>query len=117
MVTATRFDARLRSDDQLSDCPPTLYEGTLGFDPVFPAIPPPTFPPQFFGLRGRTMLATVDLCLVDLTNAPSGLGGSIRIQKPDGAYAIYLVPTTDPNASPFRVATADGVKAVRLLTS
>lgn len=74
------------------------------------------FPAQFFGLKGRTATATVDLCLVAAVDAPTGIGGVPLIQKGGATYAAYLVETTDPNASPFRFRTTTGTKAVRLKT-
>lgn len=71
------------------------------------------FPAQFAGLR--YFLGTVkELCLVALGDAPAG--DQWRIRKGGTDYAVYLVDTTDPNASQVRVHTNDGVKAARLKT-
>lgn len=71
------------------------------------------FPTQFAGLR--YFLGTVkELCLVALGDAPSG--DQVRIRKGGTDYALYLVDTTDPNASQVRIRTNDGTKAVRLKT-
>jgi len=71
------------------------------------------FPTQFAGLR--YFLGTVkELCLVALGDAPAG--DQWRIRKGGTDYAVYLVDTTDPNASQVRVHTNDGVKAARLKT-
>lgn len=112
----TLFDPWLRSDDQLSSRGPTLYDGVLGFDPFSPAIPPVLFPPQMFGLRGRTASGTVDLCLVNIGDAGVGFGGVLEIWKAGLLLAIYLVDPNDPFASPFRIQTTTGTKAVRLKT-
>jgi hypothetical protein len=76
----------------------------------------PGFPAQFFGLKARTAAATVNLCLVAEADAPAGMGGVLKILKGATNYAVYLVETSDPNASPIRVKTSTGVKAVRLKT-
>lgn len=71
------------------------------------------FPAQFAGLR--YFLGTVkELCLVALGDAPAG--DQWRIRKGGTDYAVYLVDTTDPNASQVRIRTSDGVKAARLKT-
>jgi hypothetical protein len=71
------------------------------------------FPTQFAGLR--YFLGTVkELCLVALSDAPAG--DQWRIRKGGTDYAVYLVDTTDPNASQVRVHTNDGLKAARLKT-
>jgi len=72
------------------------------------------FPTQYSGLRVRGVSATLDLCLVDTADAPSG--DTPRIQKGGVTYALYLVDTTDPLASPVRIGTGAGTKAVRLKT-
>ena len=71
------------------------------------------FPTQFSGLR--YFLGTVkELCLVALGDAPAG--PQWRINKGGTDYAVYLVDTTDPNASQVRIETGAGVKAARLKT-
>lgn len=78
---------------------------------------PSTFPVQFDGLKvvdGSS--ATIDLCLVSEVDAPAGMGGVLKIRDSATTYAIYLVETTDPNASPVRVQTTTGTKAIRLKT-
>jgi hypothetical protein len=71
------------------------------------------FPTQFAGLR--YFLGTVkELCLVALGDAPAG--DQWRIRKNATDYAVYLVDTTDPNASQVRVQTSAGLKAARLKT-
>jgi hypothetical protein len=72
-----------------------------------------SFPAQFSGLR--YFLGTVrELCLVALGDAPAG--DQLRIRKGATDYAVYLVDTTDPNASQLRVQTSAGVKSLRLKT-
>lgn len=71
------------------------------------------FPAQFAGLR--YYLGTVkELCLVALGDAPAG--DQWRVRKGGTDYAVYLVDTTDPNASQVRVQTSEGLKAARLKT-
>lgn len=77
---------------------------------------PTTFPTQYPGLRVWHGGAVVELCLVAVADAPGGMGGQLRIRKGGTTYAIYLVETSDPNASPVRVATSAGIKAIRLKT-
>lgn len=70
-----------------------------------------TFPTQYSGLRIYNG-AVVELCLVATADAPTG--DCPRIRKGGTTYAVYLVDTSDPNASPVRIRTNDGTKAVRL---
>lgn len=74
------------------------------------------FPAQFFGLKAFFQSAIKDLCLVAEADAPTGMGGVFKVRKGAVNYAIYLVETTDPNASPIRVRTSTGTKAIRLKT-
>jgi len=76
----------------------------------------PAFPTQFSGFKIQKTGSTIELCLVATADAPTGMGGSIRINKNGTVYALYLVETTDPNASPVRVQTTTGIKSVRLKT-
>lgn len=55
-------------------------------------------------------------CLVAVADAPTGMGGVPRIDKNGTTYAIYLVETTDPNATPVRLQTTTGTKAIRIKT-
>jgi hypothetical protein len=72
-----------------------------------------SFPVQYAGLR--FFKGTVqELCLVDPADAPAG--DQWRVRKGGTTYAVYLVATTDPNASHVRVHTNDGIKAARLKT-
>jgi hypothetical protein len=73
----------------------------------------PGFPTQYSGLR--FFKGTVqELCLVATADAPSG--DCPRISKNGTTYAIYLVDTSDPNASHIRIAADGGTKAMRLKT-
>lgn len=72
-----------------------------------------SFPTQYAGLR--FFKGTVqELCLVALADAPAG--AQWRIDKNGTQYAVYLVDTTDPDASHIRIETPAGVKAARLKT-
>lgn len=76
----------------------------------------PVFPTQFFGVRVRKTASTIDLCLVAEADAPSGMGGVPKLNKNGTIYALYLVETGDANASPVRIQTSAGTKAIRLKT-
>ena len=78
--------------------------------------PPPSFPTQFAGLRVYYGGAVRELCLVAEADAPTGMGGVIKIDKGGTLYAVYLVETIDPDATPVRVRTTTGTKAVRIKT-
>ncbi len=68
---------------------------------------------QFAGLR--YFLGTVkELALIAVGDAPAG--DQWRIDKNGTTYAVWLVDTTDPNASQIRVQTSEGTKAARLKT-
>jgi len=73
---------------------------------------PPPFPTQYPGLRVATPGGVVELCLVAEGDAVGGL----RIDKNGTTYGVYLVDTSDGNASPFRIETPAGTKAIRLKT-
>lgn len=100
-----------------------LYPGGTGNDvylrgqgrPVDapPEEPPPSFPTQYFGLKAYYQGAVKDLCLVAEADAPSGMGGVLKVHKGGTNYVVYLVETTDPDASPVYVRTSTGVKAIR----
>lgn len=71
-----------------------------------------SFPVQFSGLR--YFKGTVkELCLVAVADAPIPVW---RVRKGTTTYAVYLVDTSDPNASGVRVKTSAGIKAARLKT-
>lgn len=80
------------------------------------AVAPSGFPTQFSGLRAYFQSAVQDLCLVAEADAPTGMGGVIKIDKNGTLYAVYLVETGDADASPIRVQTSLGTKAIRLKT-
>lgn len=76
----------------------------------------PVFPTQFSGLRtfyGGTMK---ELCLVAEGDAPSSMGGVLKVDKNGTIYAVYLVETSDTDASSVRIRTSTGTKAIRLKT-
>lgn len=84
---------------------PTVTEGPSGF------------PTQYSGMRIKGNASVLELCLVAEADAPSGMGGVFKIRVGGGlTRALYLVETTDPNASPLRIRTGTGTKAVRLKT-
>ena len=74
------------------------------------------FPTQFFGLKAFFQAASRDLCLVAEADAPTGMGAVLKLMKGGTKYVIYLVETTDPNASPVYVRTTTGTKAIRKKT-
>lgn len=75
----------------------------------------PPFPTQYAGLRMFSG-TTKELCLVAEADAPTSMGGVVKIEKGGVPYAIYLVETNDPNSSVVRVRTTTGTKALRLKT-
>jgi hypothetical protein len=76
----------------------------------------PSFPVQYSGLRAYFQGSVKELCLVIEDDAPPGIGGVPIINKNGILYAIYLVEADDPNASPIRIRTTLGTKAIRLKT-
>ena len=74
------------------------------------------FPTQYLGLKVYYHATVNDLCLVAEADANTGMGGAIVIDKNGTNYAVYLVDTTDPDASPIRVETTTGIKAIRVKT-
>lgn len=86
------------------------------YDRADAAAAPPLFPTQYAGLRTFYGAAVRELCLVATADAPAGMGAVWRILKGATTYAVYLVETTDPNASSVRLRTSAGTKAVRLKT-
>lgn len=77
---------------------------------------PATFPAQFLGLKAFFRGVINDLCLVASADRATGLGATPLVQKGATTYAIYLVETSDTNASPIRIQTSAGTKAIRLKT-
>jgi hypothetical protein len=89
-------------------------EGRPGGETAPPVIP--SFPTQYSGLRVYYHSAVNDLCLVAVADAPAGMGGVLKINKNGTDYAVYLVETSSPEASPIRVYTTSGAKAIRVKT-
>ena len=79
-------------------------------------LPSVSFPTQYPGLRTYYNGAVRSLCMVAVGDAPSGMGAVPMVRKGGVTYAVYLVETTDPNATPVRVRTTTGTKAVRIKT-
>lgn len=76
----------------------------------------PPFPAQFAGLRYWTGAAVQELSLVAVADAPTGMGGVLKVNKGGTDYAAYLVETGDANASGLRIRTSTGTKALRKKT-
>lgn len=76
----------------------------------------PAFPTQYSGFRIQTGGGMVELCLVAEADAPSGMGGVLKIKASGATRVVYLVETTDPNASALRIRTTTGTKSIRLKT-
>jgi hypothetical protein len=75
------------------------------------------FPTQYAGLKAAAAGGSVvELCLVAEADAPTGMGGVLKIRKGGVTYAVYLVETFDADASNFRISTSTGVKSIRLKT-
>lgn len=87
-------------------------------DPSIPNLPledaAVSFPTQYPGLRFYDGGAVRSLCMVAVADAPAG--DTPMVRKGGTTYAVYLVDTTDPNASSVRIGTGAGVKAIRMLT-
>lgn len=79
-------------------------------------VPSASFPTQYDGLRVYYGGSVRVLCLVAEVDAATGMGGVPKIRKGGTTYAIYLVDTTDPNASPVRIRTSTATRAVRVKT-
>lgn len=77
---------------------------------------PGGFPTQYAGLKVRKTGSTIELCMVATADAPAGMGGQVRVYKGGVTYALYLVETSDGNASPVRIRTSAGTKSIRLKT-
>ncbi len=74
------------------------------------------FPTQYQGLRTYYGGAVQELCLVAAGDAATGMGAAPMVYKGGTTYAVYLVETTDPNASSVRVRTSAGTKSIRKKT-
>jgi hypothetical protein len=57
-----------------------------------------------------------ELCLVAAGDGAVGMGGIPKIAKGGIIRDIYLVETSDPDASAIRIKTTTGIKAVRKKT-
>jgi len=71
------------------------------------------FPTQYSGLRTYYGGAVQELCLVAAGDANTGMGGAPMVRKGGTTYAVYLVDPSDPDASPVRIRTSAGTKAIR----
>ncbi len=67
-------------------------------------------------LRIRIGSSTYALCLVSNGNGNPNMGGIPHVQRGGTTYDIYLVETNDPYASPARMRTSGGTKAIRYFT-
>lgn len=74
------------------------------------------FPTQYAGFKIKLTGSTIELCMVATADAPTGMGGQVRVKRESDTLALYLVETSDPNASGVRLRTVTGVKAVRRKT-
>ena len=74
------------------------------------------FPTQFAGFRTFYSGAVKELCLVAACDGATGMGGMPMMDKNGTVYAVYLVETTDPNASHVYLRTGTATKAIRLKT-
>lgn len=74
------------------------------------------FPTQYAGLRVQTTTGMQELCFVAAGEGATGMGGVPKICKGGTIYDIYLVETTDGNASPVRIKTTTSIKAIRKKT-
>ena len=115
-----RYDARLWPDDRLRNYGSPRRDGylypnsLLRADRLDVAAAVAAFPVQFFGLRAFFGGLVRDLCLVATADAPAG--DRLTVNKNGVNYAAYLVDTGDALASPVRISTETGTKAVRLKT-
>lgn len=92
----------------------TAYTAPTYMDVGWELLPSSSFPTQIPGLRVYYGGAVRALCMVAVADAPAG--DTPMVRKNGTTYAVYLVDTSDPNASSVRLQTGAGVKAVRLLT-
>jgi hypothetical protein len=90
-------------------------------DPQIPNLPLETPPAggltEFDGLKVFYSGVVVDLSLVAEADAPAGMGGVLKINKNGTIYAVYLVETTDPEASNVRIRTSTGTKAIKVISA
>lgn len=71
------------------------------------------FPTQYAGLRTYYGGAVQELCLVEEADAATGMGAVPMVRKGGVTYAVYLVETSDPDASNVRIRTSAGTKSIR----
>ena len=82
---------------------------------LYPFTPPaPPVSTEYAGLRVAYSGSTHQLAMVPVADAPTGLGGIIKITKGTEVYALWIVDTSDGDASHVRVQMPIGVKSVRL---
>lgn len=74
------------------------------------------FPSQVAGLFAYYGGLVRELCMVAIGDAPVGMGGILKVNKGGANYAVYLVETGDSNATPIRIRTTTGTKAIRKKT-
>lgn len=94
----------------------TTWTAPTYMDVGWELLPSTSFPTQFSGFRVYDNGAAFDLCLVATADAPTGMGGQLRVRKGGTTYAAYLVETSDGDASTVRIRTTTGVKAIRRKT-
>lgn len=92
------------------------FKGLLDFIGYSVGLAATGFPTQYAGLRVYYQGAVHDVCLVAVADAPAGMGAVPRIRKGGVTYAVYLVETGDTDATPVRIKTTTGTKAVRRKT-
>lgn len=92
------------------------FKGLLDFIGYSVGLAATGFPTQYSGLKVYYNGAIRELCLVAVADAPAGMGAAPRISKGGVTYAVYLVETTDPDATPVRLRTTTGTKSVRRKT-
>ncbi len=76
-----------------------------------------TIPDQSSFLRFKRADGVYALCVVPNGQGAASMGGIPKVRKDGVTYDIYLVETNDAFASPVRVKTSAGTKAVRYYTS
>jgi len=91
----------------------TSYTAPTYMDIGWELLPDLSFPTQYFGLKAYYRGAVQNLCLVAEADVPGSMGGVLKVNKNGTLYGVYLVETTDPNASPCYIRTSTGTKAIR----
>jgi hypothetical protein len=96
----------------------TTYEAYVGCIATFKAAAMNTGPTtQYSFLHFKKGNGTYAACVVPSGSGQSGMGGVPKIRQNGVTYDIYLVQTTDQYASPLRIQTSLGTKAVRYYTT